>query len=840
LEKAFLVTGSFPVFCLGGTRRGMPAFRAQGRLPFPNWISKVDSMRLAFGLREENWQPQIEEAILSQWIKEKLYAFEPKTTKPIFSVDTPPPYLSGPWHVGSAIHYAQIDMIARTKRMEGFAVIFPMGLDRNGLPIEVQVEKHYKVNMHEVPRQKFLDMCAEFLDRNERLVVALAQRLGLSCNSFETREMYRTDSPEYRAVTQRTFIDLYQKGLVYVDERPNNWCPVCGTTIADAEVEYKDLKTKLTTLRFTVAETKEELQVATTRPELLGACAAILVNPEDKRYSRLHRKTAVTPLYGARVPILPHQEARIDFGTGAVMVCSYGDYTDVRLFRDLQLQPINAIGPDGKMAEVTGPYAGMGIAEARLAILEDLKARGLIIKQEAITHRTPTCWRSQNPIEFIAMPEYYLRQTPFVDDLRRVTDQITFFPAQHRQILLDWLDSVTRDWPISRRRYYGTEIPLWYCKECGTPYVPPPGVYYQPWRTPPPVKACPKCGARDQFEGEQRTMDTWMDSSISPLITIGYAKDDDLFHRAFPCSIRPQGKDIVRTWLYYTLLRVYQLFKAPAFKYVWISGHGLDERGEAMHKSRGNIIDPVPIIAKYGSDAFRLWGCLEASVGSDIRFSEGRLGGANRFLVKLWNIARFISAFPQVEEKDVELQAADRWILSELNKVIQRAREGYSKLDFHIPALELRTFTWELFASHYVELVKGRAYSEGEGPRQKAAWYTLHAVLSAVLKLLAPICPFIADKLHRSIYVPNASIHLLTFPDSTPEWQTTHPTEAILQFNAEVWKYKKDHHLSLRDPLHSVTAPSNLKPYGDDLIRMHNIKELRCAGKGKAKIQPAK
>jgi len=797
-------------------------------------------MRLTFGLREENWQPEIEEEILKQWTKEKLYAFESNTTKPIFSVDTPPPYLSGPWHVGSAIHYAQIDMIARTKRMEGFAVIFPMGLDRNGLPIEVQVEKHYKVSMHEVPRQKFLDMCAEFLDQNERLVVAMAQRLGLSCNSFDSQGMYRTDSPTYRAVTQRTFIELYNRGLIYVDERPNNWCPVCGTTIADAEVEYKDVETKLTTLRFTVEETGEELLVATTRPELLSACAAILVNPEDERYLRLHRKTAITPLYGARVPILPHQEARMDFGTGAVMVCSYGDYTDVRLFRELELQPIKAIGPDGKMTELAGPYAGMRIAEARSAILKDLQAKGLVVEERRTTHRTPTCWRTQNPIEFIAMPEYYLRQTPFIDDLRRVTDQITFFPAHHRQILMDWLDSVTRDWPISRRRYYGTEIPLWYCKKCGAPYVPPAGSYYQPWRTPPPIKACPKCGAKGQFEGEDRTMDTWMDSSISPLVTIGYTKDDELFRRAFPCSIRPQGKDIVRTWLYYTLLRVYQLFQASAFKYVWISGHGLDERGEAMHKSRGNIIDPVPIITKYGSDAFRFWGCLEASLGSDIRFSEGRLSGANRFLVKLWNIARFISAFPQVEAKDVELQAADQWILSELNKVVQHAREGYAKLDFHIPALELRTFTWDLFASHYVELVKGRAYSESEGPRQKAAWYTLHTVLGAILKLLAPICPFITDKLHRTLYVPDASIHLQRFPDPKSEWQAAHPTEAIMQLNAEIWKYKKDHQLSLREPLRSVTAPSQLKPYADDLIRMHNIQELRCTGKGKAKIQPSK
>lgn len=792
-------------------------------------------------MKEKRWKPAIEEEILKQWIEEKLYAFDRTTTKPIFTVDTPPPYLSGPWHVGSAIHYAQIDMIARTKRMEGFAVIFPMGLDRNGLPIEVQVEKHHKISMHEIPRQKFLDMCSEFLDRNERLTVALAKRLGLSCNSFEDKEMYRTDSPEYRAVTQRTFIELYHKDLIYIDDRPNNWCPVCGTTIADAEVEYKDVETALATLRFTVKETGEELAIATTRPELLCACAAVLVNPKDERYAHLHNKTALTPLYEKEVPIIPHHEARIEFGTGVVMVCSYGDYTDVRLFRELELEPVKALGSDGKMTEAAGPYAGMRVAKARRTILADLESKELIIKQETISHRTPTCWRSRNPVEFIAMPEYYLKQVPFVEDLKQVTDQITFFPQMHKQIITDWLNSVSRDWPISRRRYYGTELPLWYCKGCGKTIVPPPGPYYQPWREPPPYDACPHCGAKDGFEGEERTLDTWMDSSISSLFIIDYEKDNDLFQRAFPCSLRAQAKDIVRTWLYYTLLRVYQLFKAPAFEYVWIMGFGVDKNGEAMHKSRGNVIDPVPKIDQYGADAFRFWGSLEASLGSDIRFSEDRLVGAHKFLTKLWNITRFISNFPKVgEEEQVTLQPADKWILSELNQFIQRVRDGYAKLDFHIPARELRTFIWDLFASHYLELVKGRAYSENNPDEQKAACFTLHKVLHAILKLLAPICPFITEKIHRTVYSPETSIHLQTFPEIRDEWTGEHPTELITQFNTEIWKHKKDNQLSLRAPLTTVKAPKELKPYAEDLKRMHNIETLKFSTKSKTQIAPPK
>ncbi len=791
-------------------------------------------------LKEKRWKPKIEEEILELWTKQQLYAFHKDTKNPIFSVDTPPPYLSGPWHVGGSIHYAQIDMIARTKRMEGYDVIFPMGLDRNGLPIEVQVEQTYNISMHDIPRQKFLNMCAEFLDRIEVELVSHAQRLGLSCNSFNYDEMYRTDSPDYRAVTQRTFIELYNRDLIYIDNRPNNWCPDCGTTIADAEVEYKDLEATLSTLKFAIEETGEELPIATTRPELLSACAAVLVNPEDERYHHLHNKTALTPLYNKSVPIIPHHEARIEFGTGVVMVCSYGDYSDVRLFRDLQLEPINALAPDGKLTEVTGPYKDMTVKEARNAILKDLKKHDLLIKQETTIHRTPTCWRSRDPIEFIAMPEYYLKQIPYLDDLRTAIDQITFFPQKNKQILVDWINSVNRDWPISRRRFYGTEVPLWYCKTCNETIVPPPGPYYQPWKNPPPVKKCPKCGKSGEFEGETRTLDTWMDSSISALITLSYTKDNEFFKQNFPASIRPQGKDIVRTWLYYSLLRIYQLFQAPAFKYIWISGHGLNERGEAMSKSRGNTIDPNPLIEKYSADAFRLWGALEASLGSDFRFNEGRLAGAHRFLTKLWNISRFISGFPQPKDDNIELQPADQWILFELNQLIDRAKAGYAQLDFIIPARQLRNFTWDLFASHYIELVKGRAYSEQDKARSTAAWYTLHTVLKAILKLLAPICPYITDKIHRTLYDSETSIHKYHFPEIVTGIEGDHPTETLTQFNSDIWKHKKDHKMSLRESLPIVNAPKILQPYSDDLQHMHNIQSLKFHRKDNTKIPPPK
>ncbi|MHA1410129.1 MAG: valine--tRNA ligase [Candidatus Odinarchaeia archaeon] len=783
-------------------------------------------------LTEKRWTPEIEKEIIDYWIKNKTYRFNKNTDKKIFSIDTPPPYASGRWHLGGAIHYSQIDMIARIKRMTGYEVLFPLGIDRNGLPIEVQAEKEFNIKMRETPRQKFIELCKSLLDKYDSQIIEISKRLGLSSNSLIDDSLYRTDSPEYRRITQATFIELWKKGLIYTDNRANNYCPVCGTTIADAEIEYKEMDTKLNYLKFKVKETDDELIIATTRPELLPAIAAILVNPQDDRYINLHGKTAITPLFNIEVPIIPHPAAEIEFGTGAVMTCSYGDYTDVRLFRELKLEPTIAITPEGKMSEAAGKYEGLSVKEAREKIIEDLNKEGLIVKTEVIKHRTPICWRSKNPIEFIPMPEYYLKQIQFKEKLLEIAEKINWHPPYYKQILIDWINAVSMDWPISRRRYYGDEIPIWYCKNCGEPYIPPPRKYYQPWREDPPIDRCPKCNSEEGFIGETRTFDTWFDSGISQLQILYYLRDEKFFKKAFPCSIRPQGKDIIRTWLYYSLLRTYQLLGKPAFENVWISGMVVDEKGRAMHKSVGNIVWVEPLMEKYGSDALRLFGSLEAGVGSDIRYSEDRLSGAFKFLTKLWNIARFVSMFP-VQEERVKLEPADNWILNRLKELIEKTRQGYSKLDFQQPATSIRTFTWELFASHYLELVKPRCYNRDNyftEEKQKAGWYTIHTCLKTIIKLLAPICPFITEKIYQELYAKGESIHKTELPYNQLDWITTEKNEAekniILQFNKAVWSFKKKLNIPLNAEVKKVYAPVEVKPYIKDLEKMHNIKQL--------------
>ena len=784
-------------------------------------------------ITSKRWKPEAEAELYETWKEEDTYKFNMDSGKVIYTVDTPPPYLSGPMHVGQVTHYTQIDTIARYKRMSGFEVNFPLGIDRNGLPVEVRVEKDLKISMHETPRAEFLNLCKKRLDEDEKIAISSFKRLGIAFNTYEDEGSYRTDSPRYRAVTQATFIKIWNQGLVYSDTRPNNWCFDCGTTIADAEVEYSERPTTLNFLHFEV-DGMESIEIATTRPELLCACGAVFVHPDDERYSAYHGKTAKVPIFNLEVPIIASPTAQMEFGSGALMVCSYGDQADVMAFRDHGLTPIVAVGPNGKMLEAAGKFAGMKIADARKAILEELRDQNILFKQEQSMQRVPLCWRSGTPIEFIAMDEFYVKQVEFIEELHKIAKETTFYPSFHKQILIDWLNRVSMDWPVSRRRYYGTEIPVWYCNSCGEALVPEltdEPKYYQPWREDPPFTKCSKCGAEEGFRGEERTFDTWMDSSISGLQAIGYMRNDKLFTKGFGNVMRPQGKDIVRTWLYYSLLRTLQLIGKPAFKEVWVSGHVVDENGEAMSKSKGNSPPPMPFVEKYGADAMRIFGALEAGLGSDVRFSEDRLAGVSKFMTKLWNIARFVSMFPIPEKISFKkLTQVDQWILAEANAMVERIIPECNQLDFHKPAIEIRGFTWNLFADHIMEMIKGRAFNTDDKfskSETESAWYTLHEVLKIITRALAPITPFITDRIYRELY-DEKGVHGHDYPHVKKERTSslTEYTELLIQTNSAFWKFKREAGLSLRQGLPEAYVSENLKDWAKDLQAMHGIEKI--------------
>jgi valyl-tRNA synthetase len=762
-------------------------------------------------LKGKQWDLAVEGELLDTWAAEpELYAFNPDRG-PTFVIDTPPPYPSGDWHPGAVVGYSLIDMVARAQRMLGKAVLFPMGLDRNGINIERTVEKKYRKPLHEWDRQEFIEKCREEISRIGEGILGIARRMGMT---MDLANPYYTDSDAYRAYSQGIFIDLFRKGLFYRGERPMFYCVSCGTPLAEADILYEEVPSTLAWIRFPLEE-GGSITIATTRPELLPACRTVIVHPDDARWRDAAGKTARVPIFGGTVPVRSHPEARMDVGSGAAMICSYGDMVDVRLFRELQLEPVKAIDEQGRMTKAAGPFAGLPVEEARAKVLQALQAYGVLEKVEPIQHKTPLCERSRTPVEFLSSEAWYLKQLDHREALRRIAHEMEFHPPRHRQLLLDWIDSLTIDWPVSRRRYYHTEIPLWYCRKCGLALVPEPGKYYRPWKDPAPFDECPNC-AGTEFVGEDRVFDTWMDSSCSNLWVTRYRIDDAFFEENFPAHLRPQGREIVRTWLYYTTLKSYLVVGKKPFQHVFIHGLGLDAHGRAMHRTTENYVPADPLIEKYGADAIRYFGASETGPGEDFRISEEKIGGARKFITKLWNVARFISMFPPVPAG--KLKASDEWILAELNTLVAECRGAYEDHNMFVPANRGREFLWNRFAPHYVEMVKARAYEGDDG-----AVFTLHAVLQDLLRLLAPIVPFCTDKIWREVYGGSVHGELLPSLRAGVREELTKLTPEIEAFNSEVWRVKRERGIALGQPIEGVTIPESLQGFADDLRKMHRL-----------------
>ncbi len=793
----------------------------------------VDELRPR--ISEKRWKPEFEKELLQVWDREGLYkpSLDPDDPREVIAIDTPPPYASGKWHIAGAAHYAQIDMIARYFRLKGFNVIVPFYADRNGLPVEVQVEKKYGIYAHEIAktpegREKFLKLCKEFLDRAESEIVSVWRRLGCSFDYWRDG----TDSPKYRTMTQATFIELYKRGLIYEDSRPVRWCPRCRTTLAEAEIEYVEKKGYLYFIRFPLKDSDEYLVVATTRPELLAGCAVLAYNPADERYKKYRGRKVIAPIYGHEMEIIEHPSVDMSFGTGLMMVCSFGDENDVRLFFELGLKPKWLIDPDGRMRPEAGPIAGLPVEKAREKIVELLEKEGYLEGKKEIVHKVPVCWRCKTPLQIIYRREYFLKQLIYKDKIKEISNKIIFRPEMHKKKLFDWIDSISMDWPISRDRYYSTEIPLWRCKKCGRILLPPPGKYYRPWIDEPPWDKCPYCGAdKSQLEGEKKVFDTWFDSSISVLYVTQWMRNKKFFQKAFKNTLRPQGQDIIRTWLYYSLLRVYQLLEKPAFKWVRITGMGLDPKGRPMHKSLGNVIDPDPVIDKYGADAVRFWAAVASKLGYDYRFDEKKIKTGRNFATKLWNLARFASSFPQEDFSTDNLTLADKAFLALLDEYLEKADQGFSTLDVYEPTNLIYEYAWDIYASHYVELSKHRAYnreSKWSTEEQRAAWWTIHAILRNVLIALSPVMPFVTDYAFRKLY--GESVHTQKWPepffDRVERDRLARIARLIIEVNKSVWLLKREKGVKLSEPLSNakILVPASLSGAIRDLESMHKTR----------------
>ena len=691
---------------------------------------------------------EIAEKWNAYWKEHGLFLFkENDKSRPIFSIDTPPPFVTGELHLGQGFWVVYIDSIARYKRLAGYNVLYPQGWDTQGFPIEILVEKKFGKG---IGREEFYKKCAEIALSNIEVMKSEMKRLGAS---FDERYEYKTLDSEYRSKVQLSLLEMYKKGFVYRAMHPVEWCPHCESSIAREETVENEEKTLLNYIDFDISKSKKKLTIATTRPELLHACVAVAVNPQDERYKKLIGKEVLVPIFGNKVEIIGDETIEMDFGTGAEMVCTFGDKNDVVMYYKHNLKLIDAIDQKGRLKNA-GELNGLTATEARGKVIEMLKKEGRLGKQEEITHSYKIHDRCKNRIELRSEMQWFLKTKEHAQKIKEMAHDIHWFPETLRQRLDDWVDYIEWDWNISRNRIFGTPIPFWYCenKECGYIVVPKEsGLPVNPAIDKSPVEKCPKCGSR--IVGETNTCDVWVDSSITPLVIAGWPRKG--FDENFPASVRIQGEDIIRTWLFYTTYRVWALANDKPFENIIATGMILGTDGKEMHKSEGNGVGIDELLEKYTIDAVRLWVALSGSVGKDKPFSYKEVDYAKGFINKLYNTAVFVKGaldripLPKEEPKE-HMGIFDIWIMHRFNSVIKEVEAAYDSFNLYEAMSKLIDFYWHEFADYYIENVKYRIYSEEkrlEGSR-KAAAYMLNKVLEESIKLFAPVMPYISEEIN--------------------------------------------------------------------------------------------
>jgi valyl-tRNA synthetase len=753
---------------------------------------------------EKKYKPEIvEKKWLETW-EDSLYYFDEASDRPPYIIDTPPPYPTGDFHVGNALNWCYIDFIARYKRMRGYNVMFPQGWDCHGLPTEVKVEERHGISKRQIDKLRFRELCKQLTRENITQMKGMMQKLGMS---IDWSREFVTMEDRYKRYTQLSFLRMYRDGLIYQAEHPVNWCPRCETAIAFAEVEYEDRSATMNYILFQKVDTGKEpgyVEIATTRPELLASCVAVAVHPDDERYRGIAGRELVVPIFEHHVMVYEDESVDPEFGTGVVMICTFGDRQDVRWWKEHNLPLITSIDEQGRMTEAAREYAGLTTAKCKQEIIEDLKAQGLYKAQEPLRQNVGVCWRCKTPIEIISTRQWFVRVQH--EEIKNASKQITWYPEHFAIRLRNWVDSMEWDWCISRQRIFSVPIPVWYCKRCGTVKVAVKDDLPVDPTISSPKEPCSNCGGTE-FVGEEDVLDTWMDSSLSALWVSGWDLNAEKPSAlAFPVALRPQGHDIIRTWAFYTILRSLALAGTFPWHTILINGMVLGEDGYKMSKSRNNFISPDEVIREHGADVFRQWAAIGGAVGSDVQFRWKDIVAASKFMQKLWNILRF--ALLHLEEYNpgagsVELRVVDTWLLTKLNKLVQSVTEAMETYKFDEAMKEIRAFTWNTLADDYIELAKSRLYGRGGDDGKESARYALYKTLVTLSNLLAPFAPFFAEEMHS--YIGNGgSVHRAQWPEPVSEEidaDAESQGDLIADIVRAVRHYKSEQGIALNAPL---------------------------------------
>ena len=701
--------------------------------------------------KEEKW--------LNYWKENKIYEFKPDQRE-VYSIDTPPPTVSGKIHIGHIFSYSQAEMIARYKRIRGYNVFYPFGFDDNGLPSERLVEREQGKKAHEIGRDNFSKLCYETTDKYEEEFRDLFSKLGVST---DWSIHYKTVSPLTIKISQASFLDLVEKGHCYHKESPALWCNECLTSIAQAELETKTIKTTFNYVNFETVEDGEKFTIATTRPELIPAIVCVFVNPSDEKHNHLIGKTAHIPVINIDVPIMADEKVAIDKGTGVVMCCTFGDQTDIEWWKKYNLPLKYIFTDDGRISESVPNYGGLKIKEARKKIIEDLEAGGYVVKIEELEHEVQTHERCGKEVEYTVMKQWFIDIMNHKEDFLKIGDEINWYPAHMHSRYEEWVSNVAWDWCISRQRYFGVPFPVWYCKKCGEPiFASKEQLPVNPLTDTPPVEKCSKCGCKE-FMPESDVMDTWATSSVTPLINMKYGEKNNYESILKPMSLRSNASEIIRTWDFYTIVKSYYHFGIRPWDNVMISGFVMANKGEKISKSKGNSkVEPLEIIKQYSADVVRYW-AASGRLGTDIIFSEETLLRGKKLVNKIWNVSKFVQMhLEDYQDKEFDdFEYVDKWILGNFIKMEKEFIKYLDNYEIGLALNILEKFFWN-FCDNYIEVVKHRLYRPEEfGDKARySGQKTVYILLYKLLQDFSIFFPFITEEIYQDIYHDNKSIHI--------------------------------------------------------------------------------
>lgn len=765
--------------------------------------------------------PEIEEKWKKFWNDRDLYSFRYHggERSEYFVIDTPPPTISGKMHMGHAFSYPHQDFVARYKRMRGFSVFYPWGFDDNGLPTERYAEKILGVKAERMPLQDFMEACKQASDESEEELLRTWADLGMSA---DFRRPYRTVSDESRKISQTLFIELLKKERVYREEAPTIKCPVCHTAISQIELKDVQQSADFIYLQFN-GEEDLSVQIATTRPELLGACVAICVNPDDERYRKLVGKTVTVPLYGHRVKVIADSYVDPEKGTGAEMICTFGDQNDMELWKKYSLDLRNLIEDNGKMNALSGPLEGKTIQEARSDIKKILREKQLILKTEKIRHSVNTHERCGTPIEMGISKQWFLRYLDLKDDFLRNGAEVVWLPPYMKTRYDNWVTGLKWDWCISRQRFYGVPFPVWHCDSCGGFVLAEENELPVDPRLDSKERKCTKCGS-SSLTPDTDIMDTWATSSLSPrlaLLPLG------LMDKLYPMDIRFQGHDIITFWAFTTIARSKIHDDVVPWKSILISGNVYDPYGAKMSKSKGNVVEPRTVIDEYGADALRYWASTTIP-GEDIKIREQDFVRGRRTVIKIFNAARLLIMLK--EDSHIENLSGNpdsvlsRWITTKFERTLGEVTTEFERYNVSRARAALDNFFWNTYCDNYLEIIKGMLSSSSEAASREEMLGVAFSIFRKILILYAPVMPFITEEAYNmtSFKSGDDSVHLEKWPEYLSS--NVHPgEEADMDYVIEAIGKIRTLKTSLKLSMGARVDTVNISGKSSILIKSENI-----------------